>query len=57
MNVTAHQEKEKNEETKAGKRKAAKKKIQATDFKEALCCLFTVVQRAAQRKNKGEFPG
>ena len=48
MNVTAHQEKEDNEETK-GKRGAAekKKRKQATDFKEAVCCLFAVVQGAA----------
>ena len=38
MNVTAHQEKEKNEETKAGKRKAGEDGRQATDFKEAACC-------------------
>ena len=49
MNVTAHQEKEKNEETKTGKRKAGKKKKrkQATDFKEAVCCSLAVVQVAA----------
>ena len=32
MNVTAHQEKERNEETKTGKRKAGQEKRQATDF-------------------------
>ena len=38
MNVTAHQEKEKNEETKKSKRRAGekKKRKQATDFKEAV---------------------
>ena len=35
MNVTAHQEKEKNEETKKGRRK----RKQATDFEEAVCYL------------------
>ena len=56
MNVIAHQEKEKNEKTKTGKRKA-KEKRQATNFKEAVCCSSAVVQGASQRKNKGEYPG
>ena len=43
MNVTAHQEKEKNKETKEGRRKGK----QATDFEEAVCCSSAVVQRAA----------
>ena len=49
MDVTAHQEKEKNEETKTGKRKAGeeRKRKQATKFKEAVCCPSAVVQRAA----------
>ena len=49
MNVIAHQEKEKNEETKKGKRGAGEKerRKQATDFKEAVCCPSAVVQRAA----------
>ena len=38
MNVAAHQEKEKSEETKTGKRKAREEKRQATDFKESACC-------------------
>ena len=38
MNVTAHHEKEKNEKTKMGKRRAGEKRKQATDFKEDLCC-------------------
>ena len=65
MNITAHQEKEKNEETKTGKRRAGEERKQATDFKEAVCCLTAIVQGAARRKNKGllgvlvsgEFPG
>ena len=49
MNVTAHQEKKKNEETKKGKSKAGekKKRKQATDFKDAVCCPTAVVQGAA----------
>ena len=45
MNVTAHQEKEENEETKKCKIGAGekKKRKQATDFKEAVCCLSGVV--------------
>ena len=59
MNVTAHQEKEKNEETKTGKRGAGeeRKKKQATDFKEAVCYPSAVVQGAVQRKNEGECRG
>ena len=49
MNVSAHQEKEENEETKKGKRGAGekKKKKQATDFKEAVCCPSAVLKGAA----------
>ena len=49
MNVTAHQEREKNKETKTGKRRAGekKKRKQATDFKEAVCCHSAVVQGTA----------
>ena len=49
MNVTAHQENEENEETKKGKRVAGvkKKRKEATDFKEAVCCPSAVVQGAA----------
>ena len=49
MNVTAHQEKENNKETKKEKRRAGEKKNrkQATDFKEAVCCRSAVVQGAA----------
>ena len=47
MNVAAH--KEKNKETKTGKRKAVekRKRKQATDFKEDVCCPSAVVQRTA----------
>ena len=49
MNVTAHQVKEKNEEAKTGKRRAGekKKRKQATDYEEAVCCPSAVVQGAA----------
>ena len=49
MNVTAHQEKEENKETKNGKRLAGekKKRKQATDFKDAVCCSSAVVQEVA----------
>ena len=59
MNVTAHQEKEKNEETRTEKRRAGekKKRKQATDFEEAVCCPSAVVFGAAQQKNEGECPG
>ena len=42
MNVTVHQKKEENEETKTGKIRAEekKKRKQATDFEEALSCPF-----------------
>ena len=59
INVTAHQEKKKNEETKTGKKRTGekKKRKQRTDFEEAVCCPSPVVQGAAQRKNEGECPG
>ena len=47
MNVGAHQEKDK----KTGKRKAGVERRQETDFKETVCCLFTVVQGVALQKN------
>ena len=46
MNVTAHQEKEKNKETKTGKSRAGEKR-KRRDFKEAVCCPSAVVQGAA----------
>ena len=57
MNVTAHQEKEKNEETKTDKRRAGEEKKQAINFKGAVCCPSAVIQEAARRKNEGECPG
>ena len=50
MNVTAHQEKKKNEETKTGMKKAGERRRQSTDFKKAVCCPSAVVQGAARRK-------
>ena len=47
MNITAYQEKEKNKETKTGKRRAGEKRKQATGFKDAVCCPSAVVQGAA----------
>ena len=51
MNVTAHQEK--NDETKMGKRRAEEEKKQATNFKEAGCCLSAIIHGEAQQKNEG----
>ena len=55
MNVTGHQEKEKNEKTKTGKRRAGeeRKRKQATDYKEAVCCSSAVVQGQHSEKVKG----
>ena len=49
MNVTTHQQKEENEETMKGKSRVGekKKRKQATDYKEAVCCPSAVVQWAA----------
>ena len=49
MNVSSHQEKENNKETKTSKRRAGeeRKRKQATDFEEAVSCLSAVVQGAA----------
>ena len=38
MNVAAHQEKEKNDNTKTVQRKAREERRQATNFKEGACC-------------------
>ena len=59
MNVSAHQEKEENEETKKGKRGAGekRKRKQVTDFEEAVCFPTAVVQEAAKRKNERECQG
>ena len=46
MNVITHKQKEKNEEMKKGMREKKKRK-QATDFGEAVCCPSAVVQGAA----------
>ena len=49
MKVSAHQEKEKTENT--GKRKAGEKRRQTTNFEEAACFPSAVFQGAARRKN------
>ena len=46
MNVAAHQEKEKNKETRMGKRETGEWRRQATDFQEAASCSSVVVQGA-----------
>ena len=51
MNVGAHQEKKKNEETKTGMKKVGKGRRQVANFREAVCRLFAVVQGAARQKN------
>ena len=48
INVTAHQEKDKNKKT--GKKELGEERKQPTDFKEAACRPSEVVQRAARRK-------
>ena len=57
MNVTAHQEKKKNKETKTWKRRAGEKRKQATDFMEAVWWSSAVVLGVAQRKTKGSARG
>ena len=55
INVTAHQEKKKNEETKTGKRRAGKvkKKKHAIDFEEPVRCSSAVDQGQHSKKIKG----
>ena len=59
MNVTAHEQKEENEETKKGKRGAEekKKRKQATDFKEAVCCPSRSFRGQHSEKMKGSVRG
>ena len=57
MNVIAHQEEEKNEETEVGKRKAGENRRLVTDLKEPVCCLSALVQGAARPKNERECLG
>ena len=49
MNVAAHQEKEKNDNTKSDKKKVEERR-QAIDFKEDRCCSSAVVQGAVRQK-------
>ena len=59
MNVTAYQEKEKNEKMKAeiSKRKAGEERRQATDFKKAMSYFSAVIQGGSTAKNEGECLG
>ena len=58
MKVTAHQEKKKKKETKTGKRRAEERNTkQATNFKEAVCCPFAVVQGQHSEEIKGSARG
>ena len=57
MNITTHQEKEKNEETKACKRRTGEERRQVIDFKEAACCPSAIIQGAEWQRNKGECLG
>ena len=38
MNVTAHQKRKENEETKTGMKKAGERRRQSTDLRKAVCC-------------------
>ena len=51
MNVTAYQQKKKNEETKTGMKKAEERKRQSTNFRKTVCCPTAVVQGVARQKN------
>ena len=57
MNVTTHQEKEKNQEKRTGKRKAEEERKQATNFKDAVCCPFAVVRGQHSEKMKESARG
>ena len=50
MNVAAHEDKEKNDQTKTVKRMAVEERKTATNFEEVGCCHSAVVQEAARRK-------
>ena len=52
MNVTAHQEKEKNEETKKGKRRAGEKKKEKTDNRFRTSFLLPFCGRSGSSKAK-----
>ena len=59
INVTAHQNKEKSEEMRKGKKGAGekRKRKQAADFREAVCCPSAVVQGQHSEKIKGSAWG
>ena len=50
MNISAHQEQNKNKETKNGKREAGEGRRQETVFKKAVCCPLSVVQGQHAKK-------
>ena len=50
MNVTAHQEKKKNEETKMSIKNAGEKRKRTTDFRKTVCCPSAVVQGGSTAK-------
>ena len=51
MNVSTHQEKKKNEETKTGMKKTGEGRRQVINFRKAVCCFSAVVQGAVWQKN------
>ena len=51
MNVTALQEKKKNEEMKMSMKKAGEERRHVTDFRKAVSCPSAVIQGAARQKN------
>ena len=57
MNITAHQEKEKNDETRMSKRRAGEDRIQVSNFKEVVWCSSAIIQEAVLQKNEGECLG
>ena len=59
MNVTAHQEKEKNEEMKTGERRAGEERKRKTGdrFEEAVCCLLRSFRGQHSEKMKGSARG
>ena len=59
MDDTTHQEKEKNQETKMGNRRAGeeRKRKHATNFEEAVCCPSAIIQGQHSKKRKGSAQG
>ena len=57
MNIIAHQEKEKNEETRTGKRRAGKERKQAPILKKLYAALLRSLRGQHNEKISGECPG